>query len=257
MTSTQARLLTFGCSYSDEKYISATLKDPNLRDTLLCGGLRTGNYTEPFPFWPTLLADRLGMKLENHAQMGLGNDGIYSIFEDKILNADNVGLVVIMWSEVMRLSFEQVTKSGLFSTKNKWFKVKIGAGSKNDQLRKNQLEVEEVLSKQGLVDPVSLLRRSLRLFYSAQCMLEYKKIPYRMIMGMPPSKGEFQNKISKHLVSSPYTSIIKNFIGWPLFEPLEGFCCADMIEGEFINSTNIHPNARGQKLITDIILENI
>ena len=88
-------------------------------------------------------------------------------------------------------------------------------------------------------------------------MLEYKKIPYRMIMGMPPSKGEFQNKISKHLVSSPYTSIIKNFIGWPLFEPLEGFCCADMIEGEFINPTNIHPNARGQKLITDIILENI
>jgi len=197
------------------------------------------------------------MKLENHAQMGLGNDGIYSIFEDKILNADNVGLVVIMWSEVMRLSFEQVKKSGLFSTKNKWFKVKIGAGSKNDQLRKNQLEVEEVLSKQGLVDPVSLLRRSLRLFYSAQCILEYKKIPYRMIMGMPPSKGEFQNKISKHLVDSPYTDIIKNFIGWPLFEPLGGFCCADMIKGEFISPTNIHPNARGQKLITDIILENI
>jgi len=78
-----------------------------------------------------------------------------------------------------------------------------------------------------------------------------------MIMGMPPSKGEFQNKISKHLVDSPYTDIIKNFIGWPLFEPLGGFCCADMIKGEFISPTNIHPNARGQKLITDIILENI
>ena len=144
MTSTQARLLTFGCSYSDEKYISATLKDPNLRDTLLCGGLRIGNYTEPFPFWPTLLADHLDMKLENHAQMGLGNDGIYSIFEDKILNSDNVGLVVIMWTEVMRLSFEQVKKTGVFSTKNEWFKVKIGAGSKNDEFRKKQLEVEEV-----------------------------------------------------------------------------------------------------------------
>ena len=164
MTSTQAKLLTFGCSYSDENYIQATLKDPNLKDTLLCGGLRTGNYTEPFPFWPTLLANLLDMKLENHAQMGLGNDGIYSIFEDKILNSDNVGLVVIMWTEVMRLSFEQVKKTGVFSTKNEWFKVKIGAGSKNDEFRKKQLEVEEVLSKQGLVDPVSLLRRSLRLF---------------------------------------------------------------------------------------------
>ena len=30
MTSTQAKLLTFGCSYSDENYIRATLKDPNL-----------------------------------------------------------------------------------------------------------------------------------------------------------------------------------------------------------------------------------
>jgi len=257
MTSTQARLLTFGCSYSDEKYISATLKDPNLRDTLLCGGLRTGNYTEPFPFWPTLLANLLDMKLENHAQMGLGNDGIYSIFEDKILNSDNVGLVVIMWTEVMRLSFEQVKKTGVFSTKNEWFKVKIGAGSKNDEFRKKQLEVEEVLSKQGLVDPVALLRRSLRLFYSAQCILEHKKIPYRMIMGMPPSKSEFHNKISKHFVGSPYTGIIQNFIGWPLFEPLGGFYCADKIKDEFINSTNIHPNARGQQLITNIISESL
>ena len=257
MTSTQARLLTFGCSYSDEKYISATLQDPNLRDTLLCGGLRTGNYTEPFPFWPTLLANLLDMKLENHAQMGLGNDGIYSIFEDKILNSDNVGLVVIMWTEVMRLSFEQVKKTGVFSTKNEWFKVKIGAGSKNDEFRKKQLEVEEVLSKQGLVDPVALLRRSLRLFYSAQCILEHKKIPYRMIMGMPPSKSEFHNKISKHLVRSPYTGIIQNFIGWPLFEPLGGFYCADKIKDEFINSTNIHPNARGQQLITNIISESL
>ena len=257
MTSTQARLLTFGCSYSDEKYISATLKDPNLRDTLLCGGLRTGNYTEPFPFWPTLLANLLDMKLENHAQMGLGNDGIYSIFEDKILNSDNVGLVVIMWTEVMRLSFEQVKKTGVFSTKNEWFKVKIGAGSKNDEFRKKQLEVEEVLSKQGLVDPVALLRRSLRLFYSAQCILEHKKIPYRMIMGMPPSKSEFHNKISKHLVGSPYTGIIQNFIGWPLFVPLGGFYCADKIKDEFINSTNIHPNARGQQLITNIISESL
>ena len=143
-----------------------------------------------------VLAERLDMQLENYAQMGLGNDGIHSIFMDKILNAENVGLVVIMWTEVMRMSFEQVKKNGVFSTKNEWFKVKIGAGSKNDEFRKKQLEVEEVLSKQGLVNPVALLRRSLRLFYSAQCMLEYKKIPYRMIMGMPPSKVEFQNKIS-------------------------------------------------------------
>ena len=257
MTSTQAKLLTFGCSYSDENYIRATLKDPNLRDTLKCEGLRIGNYVDPFPFWPTLLADRLDMQLENYAQMGLGNDGIHSIFMDKILNAENVGLVVIMWTEVMRMSFEQVKKNGVFSTKNEWFKVKIGAGSKNDEFRKKQLEVEEVLSKQGLVNPVALLRRSLRLFYSAQCMLEYKKIPYRMIMGMPPSKVEFQNKISKALVSSPYFSVMKHYIGWPLYEPLEGFCCADMIKGEFINTTNIHPNARGQELITDEIWENL
>ena len=256
MTSTQAKLLTFGCSYTDEKYISATLKDPNLKDTLLTPGLTQG-HTKPFPFWPTLLADRLDMQLENHAQMGLGNDGIHSIFEDKILNTDNVGLVVIMWTEVMRMSFEQVKKAGVFSTKNVWFKVKIGAGSKNDEFRKNQLEIEEVLSKQGLVDPVALLGRSLRLFYSAQCILEHKKIPYKMIMGMPPSKREFQNKISKHLVNSPYTKIIKNFIGWPLFEPLGGFYCADMIKGEFINSTNPHPNARGQQLITNIISESL
>ena len=104
---------------------------------------------------------------------------------------------------------------------------------------------------------VKLLRILVSIFLQSLNMLEYKKIPYRMIMGMPPSKGEFQNKISKHLVNSPYTKVIKNFIGWPLFEPLEGFCCADMIEGEFINSTNIHPNARGQQLMTDEIWESL
>jgi len=30
-----------------------------------------------------------------------------------------------------------------------------------------------------------------------------------------------------------------------------------MIEGEFINSTNIHPNARGQQLMTDEIWESL
>ena len=252
--STPAKLLTFGCSYSDENYISATAKDPNLKDTLIG---KDGQHMEPFPFWPTLLADQLDMELENYAQMGIGNDGIHSIFEDTIVKADSVGLVVIMWTEVMRLSFEQFKKTGVFSTKNEWFKMKVGAGSKNDEFRKHQLELEQVLNKNGLVNPAALLRRSLRLFYSAQCICEYMGVPYIMAMGMPPSKAEYQDKIAKELIKSPYMGMMKNFMGWPLFEPLNGFCCADKINGEFINEDNIHPNEIGQQYISELIIDEV
>ena len=126
------KLLTFGCSYTDDKYIELTSKYPQLIDLLKDND---GNMTKPFPFWPELLSKRLNMKYENYAQCGFGNDGIHSTFMDEITRHDNIGLVVVMWSEFMRIGFEQEIRS-IFSSKFDWLKINITASDRNKKLRK-------------------------------------------------------------------------------------------------------------------------
>jgi hypothetical protein len=234
------------------------MKDPTLKDSLRDND---GKFTEPFSFWPTLLAEHLGMKLENHSSLGIGNDIIGSMFTDVMSNKPkDVGLVVIMWSEFMRIGFEQYLKTGIISTKKDWFKINITAGSKNDQYRKKQLEVQEVLNKHSLISLDAMLNRSLRIFYNVQSILENLNIPYRMIMGMPPCRGEYENKFCKSLLKSQYYEMFdpSDFIGWPMWKPLDGFSCAsklyDMGEENFINVANVHPSEIGQKNITDLII---
>ena len=50
----------------------------------------------------------------------------------------------------------------------------------------------DVLNKNGLLSPASMLKRSLRLFYSVQNVCENLRKPYIQIMGMPPSKKDFE-----------------------------------------------------------------
>ena len=252
------KLLTFGCSYTDESYITATMKDPTLKDSLRDND---GKFTEPFSFWPTLLAEHLGMKLENHSSLGIGNDIIGSMFTDVMSNKPkDVGLVVIMWSEFMRIGFEQYLKTGIISTKKDWFKINITAGSKNDQYRKKQLEVQEVLNKHSLISLDAMLNRSLRIFYNVQSILENLNIPYRMVMGMPPCRSEYENKFCKSLLKSQYYEMFdpSDFIGWPMWKPLDGFSCASKLydngEDNFINMGNVHPSEIGQNNINNLLI---
>ena len=54
------KLLTFGCSYTDEKYVELVSKDSNIKDHLIDN---EGNFTKPFPFWPQMLAKKLAKKI--------------------------------------------------------------------------------------------------------------------------------------------------------------------------------------------------
>ena len=257
------RLITFGCSYTDEKYVDLVSKDKNIKDHLINNN---GEITEPFPFWPQWLSHKLNMQLFNYAQCGFGNDGIYSTFIDEITNQKNIGLVVIMWSAFLRISFE-IEKRNPFSGQTfEWFKLNIAAGEKNLHFREKQIEVNNVLNKYGLLSPVSLLRKSLRYFYSVQNICENMNIPYIQIMGMPPSKKEMENEFCKNIIKSSLFDEFdkKTFIGWPIFPQLDGFSCGSKLydidpnrEKYFINYKNVHPNVRGQKFISDLIYKEL
>ena len=102
------KLLTFGCSYTDDKYIELTSKYPQLIDLLKDND---GNMTKPFPFWPELLSKRLNMKYENYAQCGFGNDGIHATLLENTVGRNDIGMVIVMWSEFMRLDMEIAQKT--------------------------------------------------------------------------------------------------------------------------------------------------
>ena len=102
------KLLVFGCSYADKSYVEITTKSEKLKEHMYDN---QGNLTKPFDFWPEILAKELDLELVNFAQCGFGNDGIHSTFMDEISRQQNIGLVVVMWSEFMRIGFEQEIRS--------------------------------------------------------------------------------------------------------------------------------------------------
>jgi hypothetical protein len=148
------KLLVFGCSYADKSYVEITTKSEKLKEHMYDN---QGNLTEPFDFWPEMLAKELDFELVNFAQCGFGNDGIHSTFMDEISRQQNIGLVVVMWSEFMRISFEQEMRS-VFKSKFDWLKINITASDRNKELRKRQIEITDVLNKNGLLSPASMLK---------------------------------------------------------------------------------------------------
>ena len=111
------KLLTFGCSYTDQNYIKLTARHKEIsKDLIDHNGIMTG----PFPFWPQLLAKKLDMQNINYAQCGIGNNGIFSLFLDNIMNQKDIGLVIIMWSEFLRISFEKKSNTPFARTREWW-----------------------------------------------------------------------------------------------------------------------------------------
>ena len=52
------KLLVFGCSYSDKSYVEITTKSEKLKEHMYNN---QGNLTEPFDFWPEMMAKKLDM----------------------------------------------------------------------------------------------------------------------------------------------------------------------------------------------------
>ena len=76
-----------------------------------------------------------------------------------------------------------------------------------------------------------MFKRSLRLFYSVQNVCENLRKPYIQIMGMPPSKKDFEVEFCKHLINSPFFEKINkdSFIGYPMFPQLDGYSCGSKL----------------------------
>ena len=239
------KLIVSGCSYSDNWWTKK----------------------HGFLVWPELLAKKLDMECVNLAKCGKGNEYIYSSILDYLF-LENIGLVVVMWSEFGRLDFY---RNYFYNNKEiyKWdalhFPVKDGTVNRHDDVDnvwKNKIMKE--LYEMGIGEDIGTTRRSIRMFYMFQQTMKSLNIPFLMIMGTFPITRKLHlinPKIQKDIIDSHYlTSIDKNsFIGWPIFPELGGWnidTLLDKYEDVRISLDDCHPNEKGHKIISQEIYKH-
>ena len=156
------KLITAGCSWTQGFKMLPSDSPPYISGDL-------------GPPWPELLAQKLDMECINLGKGGVGNEYIFSVICDRVLEEKNIGLVVVMWSEYFRLDFEFYrgpnadsegedawTHLHYHQMKNlvkNWFKRSSAAGA---------------------------TKRSIRSAYSFQNIMENINIPYMQVQGIRP-----------------------------------------------------------------------
>jgi len=177
-----------------------------------------------WPKWPEILANKLNMDCVNLSYSGSGQEYIFStLIEYLSNNMKNIGLVIPAWSRAPRRDYQ---------TNNIWTNLR------NDD--------------RG--DSKYYTCRSLRYFYMFQIFCERYDLPYKqvqMISGLD-LKTLLTNSISKKIDE-------KRFIGWPIEKGIGGYSIHNKLDQNthFISEQDRHPNAEGQKIIADLIYENL
>ena len=253
-TETSKKLIVSGCSYSDNCW--------------------TENNAYGFPVWPELLAKKLKMECVNLSKSGMGNEYIYSSILDTIPKHKNIGLVLPMWSEFLRLDFHvENLKVPRVEFESGWtplaFPALNGKQDRHAQEWKNIMMKD--LYMKGFGRNKANIKRSFRMFYMFQQTMKSLNIPFLQLIGTRPvDKGNFLNynrsldndhsgKLFCHeIIDSPYLSLIDDnlFLGWPIMPQIGGWYIDSFLdEYEYedvrISLDDCHPNAKGHKLISE------
>ena len=211
-----------------------------MRKLLIAGG---DSNTEPnkWKMWPELLANKLDMDFVNLGKSGQGNEYIFNTTIEEIHKHDNVGLVVVGWSTTPR----------------------------RDWLIDKQWHCQRWDDKG---DSNYFIKRTLQFQYSFQSICENLKIPYLQFCCLTPNENidKHDNKpgetditrlkwIEKFIKETLFSKINDDhFYGWPGYEELGGFSVLNKVpKNERISKQNLHPNAKGQETITEMLYERV
>jgi len=232
-------LLTSGCSFTDNWWT----KKHNI------------------PVWPELFAKQIDMQCINLGKRGLGNDYILNSIVDKVATEKNIGLVVVMWSEFGRIDFELEEDADIYDGLP-WIAVSNSSGhvyppNVRDILSSTDLKGTIIYRKP--LGIIQLMKKSLRTFYIFQELMESLKLPYIQIVGPRCLPFSYHKDATKVLINSPYLNKIneKNFLGWPIFKEIGGWCIDDYLDGlsdDFrISEKDHHPNSYGHEEIVKLL----
>jgi hypothetical protein len=226
------KLIAVGCSYTADDYT--------------------------FPVWPELLSKKLNMELVNFGRSGMGNEYIATKVTEASIHLNDIGLVVCMWSEFTRLDFQ-------FNPD--WFSI-----HERDDITEDMKHI--------LLGPYPSTMSSLRQMFLTRSLLRNYSIPYIFIQGTSPYKNNWRvdKEISDYtrgkvlykerkpkpfreicirtLIENSYIKFLdeKNFLGWPIFYEIGGWCVDDKLEkDERISKFDNHPNANGHQHIAELL----
>jgi len=245
-----------------------------------------------FPPWPTLLAEMLDMECVNLGRCAAGNNYMLSKITDTILTEKSIGLVVVMWSEWQRMSFQKNEKT--WYTLSPAAIVRGGDGNQSplESIRPVDLNTVNTDWRYKMLHsqtPYHSTQNTLRTFIHADILL--KNIPYLFIQGtntIPPYNTDLLKKVNcklggpnelhnfwdvnnsrkvamKTIINSSYLEYIENnignkFIGWPIFYPIGGYTFNKLLDKKDktrlklrISAEDSHPNGEGHKIMAEEI----
>ena len=225
-------LVVSGCSWTDKNFTSM------FHPEMDCS----------WPKWPELLSEKLDMDCVNLGKSGSGNEYIYSTLLDYLTKnkLEDIGLVISGWTRAPRRDY---------SLGNKWWNLRCDT--------KGDMEY--------------FIMKSMRYYYSLQEICKGLNVPLKQIQILnpyesAPYKEEHDKRplystkeTVKIFMSNGYSNKIDdtNFIGWPVVEKIGGFSIRDILDKKcnhkeyFISDLDWHPSEKGQKLITELIYDNL
>jgi len=212
--------------------------------------------------WPTLLGEKLGMKVINLAGAGQGNEFIYTTIRDEIVKIEDknqIGLVIAAWTEAPRRDFK---KKLLFGNFKKFISIW------------SSLRIDTHGTLPWWVD------RSLGYYLDFEILCERYNVPYvqfqmidlfeEYLKGYPSQTekhhGADPNKQRKYIGSKikdeeiTLKSIMKynkkldtsKFMGWPPVKKLGGWTFKDQLDLWYdknsprrVSTLDDHPNELG------------
>lgn len=223
--------------------------------------------------WPTLLGEKLGMKVINLAGAGQGNEFIYTTIRDEIVKIEDknqIGLVIAAWTEAPRRDFKK-----FISIFNYW--------SDKDVSPWSSLRIDTHGTLPWWVD------RSLGYYLDFEILCERYNIPYvqfQMIElfedylkgyssqtekhhGADPDKQKKYPGIKKKDEELALKSIMKykkkldtsKFMGWPPVKKLGGWTFKDQLDLWYdknsprrVSTLDDHPNELGHIAICNKLI---
>lgn len=238
-----------------------------------------GNLEPAFPVWPVLLSEKLHLNCINVSIPGIGNRAIFEkcIKEVSKHKSEDIGLVVVMWSEFFRVDIRSPRYSEYYRVQG------------NDSVCKIIFEghYKKQLSKIATYEYMRMLvDLNFTYIYGLQQFLKGKNIDYIMISGLDPVTGSnnmdkigvvlhdsWKKYLGEHMLKSHYFDLIDHdrYIGFPGFQKLSGFSYCNYLASIDKDKTktrlghafkniglpfDMHPNAYGHKLGAELIYEN-
>ena len=277
MKKTKNKLYAFGCSFTDDNYVT------RMHPEMDCS----------WPKWPEILGKKLGLQSVNRGESGSGNDSIYHNAISSIINDhEEIDTICILWTNVWRYRIGQF----FFNPRSVAVNAQSRPQSYQQKIERITMEMIDY-NRKGIWE--STFYGFLYDYQNLQPLC--KKFDIRLVswcgcsfLNLGKNSKNFSEDTRKIIVAwydainsnkyplqgahggSPFSNLEKfldekDIIGWPFVSDLGGDSYSEIIRSGrpsppkvhysrlaySISEKDNHPNAKGHELIAETFWEHM